>query len=61
MNCCSTEQCYEVSFSQGRNFFTSEEKIEMLSEYKQRLLNEAKGVEERIAQIKAHKEKKDED
>lgn len=36
----------------GRSFLTKEEKLEMLEEYKQSLENEAKGVEERIKELK---------
>ena len=35
-----------------RNFLTKEEKIELLSEYKKKLENEAKGVEERLKELK---------
>lgn len=34
-----------------RGFFTKEEKIEMLKEYKDSLENEAKGVSERINEL----------
>lgn len=34
-----------------REFFTKEEKIEMLKEYKESLENEAKGVSERIKEL----------
>lgn len=34
-----------------RSFFTKEEKVEMLKEYKESLEKEAKGVAERITQI----------
>ena len=36
----------------GRSFLTKEEKIEMLEEYRQSLENEAKGVAERIKELK---------
>jgi hypothetical protein len=36
----------------ARSFLTREEKIEMLEEYKKSLENEAKGVEERIKELK---------
>ncbi len=36
----------------GRSFLTKEEKIEMLQGYKEELENEAKGVAERIDQLK---------
>ena len=35
----------------SRSFFTKEEKIEMLKDYKESLENEAKGVAERIKQL----------
>lgn len=41
--CCGTE---------SRNFLTKEEKLEMLKEYKDSLEKEAKGVSERIAEMK---------
>jgi len=36
----------------GRQFFTTEEKIEKLKEYKKWLDNESKGVEETITELK---------
>ena len=36
----------------SRGFLTKEEKIQMLSEYKEQLENEAKGVAERIKELK---------
>lgn len=45
--CCSTEM---------RQFFTTEEKIQMLEDYKEQLLSEAKGIEERIKEMKKNKE-----
>ncbi len=39
-------------FVEMRKFLTKEEKIEMLQEYKDYLEKEAKGVSERIEQIK---------
>jgi hypothetical protein len=42
--------CYE---HEGRRFFTKEEKIEWLEEYKSNLENELKGVSERIQEIKS--------
>lgn len=36
----------------GRSFLTKEEKIEMLEEYRKELESEAKGVEERIKELK---------
>jgi len=38
----------------GRSFLTKEEKIEMLEEYRESLEREAKGVAERIAELKKH-------
>jgi len=38
--------------SHTRNFLTKDERIEMLKEYKDSLENEAKGVSEKIEQIK---------
>lgn len=35
----------------ARSFFTKEEKLEMLKEYKESLEKEAKGVAERIKQV----------
>ena len=35
----------------SRSYFTKEEKIEMLKEYKETLENEAKGVTERIQEL----------
>lgn len=61
MSYCNSECCYEVSSHQGRNFFTREEKIEMLKSYKEKLENEAKGVAERIETLHKHKDNHDED
>ncbi len=48
MNTC----CYGSSCESGmRQFLTREEKIELLSEYKQRLDKESQGVGERIAEL----------
>ena len=41
--------------SEGRKFLTSEEKMEKLSEYKDWLQNEAKGVDEAIQKLKKAK------
>lgn len=41
MNCCNT-----------RSFLTKEERIEVLEEYKESLEKEAKGVSEKIADLK---------
>jgi len=43
--CCSTHH--------GRQFLTKEEKINKLTEYKNWLDNESKGVEEAITQLKS--------
>lgn len=43
--CCSTHH--------GRQFLTKEEKIKKLTEYKNWLDNESKGVEETIAKLKS--------
>lgn len=45
--CCETEEC-----SAPRNFLTKEEKLEMLSEYKESLEREIKAVSEKISEIK---------
>jgi len=37
---------------QGRKYLTKEEKVKKLEEYKETLETEAKGVEERIKEIK---------
>ena len=45
--------CYSMSGHHGcRSFLTKEEKIEMLNEYHEMLTKEAKGVEERIKELK---------
>ena len=46
-------ECYGCygSCAPARGFLTKEEKVKMLSEYKEELENEAKGVAERIAQL----------
>ncbi len=50
---CDAGGCGCGTDSRGfRNFLTKEEKIELLSEYKERLEKEAKGVEERIKELK---------
>jgi hypothetical protein len=36
----------------GRQFFTKDEKIEMLEKYKEWLDNESKGVKEKIEELK---------
>lgn len=49
-NCASSGCCGEVA--SFRAYLTREEKIEMLEEYKKSLELEAKGVAERIEQLK---------
>ena len=48
------EKMYEGCNCGGgiRNFLTKEEKLEILSEYKKSLEQEAKGIEERIQELK---------
>ena len=48
MEGCSAESC---GCGSSRSFFTKEEKVEMLKEYKENLEKEAKGVAERIKQL----------
>lgn len=43
-------ECYDVNCG-GRNFFTKEEKINRLKDYKEYLEKEAKGVGERIKEL----------
>ncbi|HLC31939.1 MAG TPA: hypothetical protein VJK51_04690 [Candidatus Nanoarchaeia archaeon] len=45
--------CYGVQCSSysDRQFLTNEEKVEMLSEYKETLAKELQGVQERIKQL----------
>jgi len=43
-------ECYG-NVCEPRSFFTREEKIEMLEEYKESLEKEAKGVAERIKEL----------
>jgi len=51
--CCGTGRGAGMySCCTPRSFLTREEKLEMLEEYKQSLENEAKGVEERIKELK---------
>ena len=40
-----------MCYGMNRSFLTKEEKIEMLTEYKDSLENEAKGVTERIKEL----------
>ncbi len=49
-NCCSGQGCSE--FASFRAYLTREEKIELLEEYKKSLELEAKGVAERIEQLR---------
>ena len=48
---CATYECGDDRFS-GRNFFTIEEKVEKLQEYKKWLDNESKGVDETISKLR---------
>lgn len=49
---CQSYQCYAGSCSsEGRTFFTKEERVQMLKDYKKSLDNESKGVAERIAEL----------
>lgn len=45
----------EYEMHGGRRFFTKEERIEFLKEYKQSLEQEAKGVGERIKEMEKEK------
>ena len=50
---CGCESEYGCGSGHGmRSFLTKEEKIELLKEYKDKLEKEAKGVEERITELK---------
>ena len=52
MNCGEeNNRCFE---QYGRRFITKAEKIEKLTEYKNWLDNESKGVEERITKIQSN-------
>lgn len=44
--------CYSGSWS-GRSFLTREEKIEMLTEYKEQLEKETAGIAERIKELES--------
>ena len=46
------EGCCGAGYGSNRSFLTREEKIEMLEEYRESLVSEAKGVAERIAELK---------
>ena len=48
MESCSAESC---GCGSSRSFFTKEEKVEMLKEYKENLEKEAKGVAEKIKHL----------
>ena len=48
---CSGAECFVEPVSESRRFFTSEEKIKMLKDYKEILEKEAKGVGERIIDL----------
>ncbi len=53
---CQSYQCYSGSCSsEGRRFFTKEEKIEMLNEYKEALEKETQGVSEKISLLEKEK------
>lgn len=53
--CCGTDRGAGMYGCCGnRSFLTKEEKIEMLEEYRESLEREAKGVAERIAELKKH-------
>ena len=45
MSCCGATTCGP------RNFLTSEEKVDMLNEYKESLEKELQGVKERIKEL----------
>ncbi len=51
---CGAYTCGDYA-SQQRSFLTKEEKIELLSEYKESLEKEAKGVAERISEMQKSK------
>ena len=48
-------QCYEYEQDYGRQFLTTEEKVERLQKYKEWLENEAEGVDEAMTRIKKAK------
>lgn len=57
MQTCTICGCGNYSgISESRRFFTKEEKIDMLKEYQQALEKEAKGVGERISELKKQKD-----
>ena len=47
--------CAGYAYGTPRNYFSKEEKIEMLKEYQQSLEKEAKGVKERIQELEKAK------
>lgn len=47
------EMQYSSCASSGRQFFTKEEKIQMLKEYKEQLDLESKGIAERISSLES--------
>ena len=49
---CNTHSCGPCGTEKDRHFLTKEEKIEMLTEYQETLDKEAKGVSERISELK---------
>lgn len=49
---CETGSCSICVSSDSRRFFTREEKLDMLREYKEALEKETRGVEERIEELK---------
>ncbi|MEK6825266.1 MAG: hypothetical protein AABY00_00600 [Nanoarchaeota archaeon] len=52
MNSCDYGSCSSVCLSaDSRRFFTREEKLEMLKEYKEALEKETQGVKERITEL----------
>ncbi|MFH1448037.1 MAG: hypothetical protein ABIG39_04180 [Candidatus Micrarchaeota archaeon] len=50
--CVCMHGCCGSGCGTGRSFLTKEEKIGMLKEYQESLENEAKGVAERIKELK---------
>lgn len=51
-NCCTIPVGNECLHGHSRRFFTKEEKIKQLEEYKKELNNEIKAIEEIISEIK---------
>ncbi|MBI2631599.1 hypothetical protein HYW75_01195 [Candidatus Pacearchaeota archaeon] len=61
MQTCTIYGCGDCSgASENRRFFTKEEKIGMLKEYRQALEKEAKGVGERISELENQKDEVEE-